>query len=81
MDAIIEKIYQGVLTGEREIVVEAVQEAIDARVTAEKVLKEGMMAAMEGQTEGTLTTKRKNPMNHNHTLLCGKGLVKNLSTL
>lgn len=46
MDAIIEKIYQGVLNGEREVVVEAVQEAIDAKVTAEKILKEGMMAAM-----------------------------------
>jgi 5-methyltetrahydrofolate--homocysteine methyltransferase len=46
MEAIIEKIYQGVLNGERETVVEAVREAIDADITAERVLKEGMMAAM-----------------------------------
>ena len=46
MEATIEKIYQGVLDGDREIVVEGVQEAIDAKLTAEKVLKEGMMAAM-----------------------------------
>lgn len=46
MDATIEKIYQGVLNGEREVVVEEVQEAIDAKITAEKILKEGMMAAM-----------------------------------
>ena len=46
MEAIIEKIYQGVMEGERETVVDGVQEAIDAKMTAEKVLKEGMMAAM-----------------------------------
>ena len=46
MDAIIEKIYQGVLNGEREVVVEAVQEAIDAKTSTERILKEGMMAAM-----------------------------------
>ncbi len=46
MDAIVEKIYQGVLNGEREVVVEAVQEAIDAHMTAEKILKQGMMTAM-----------------------------------
>jgi 5-methyltetrahydrofolate--homocysteine methyltransferase len=46
MEAIIEKIYQGVLNGERETVVEAVQEAIDTNLTAEKILREGMMAAM-----------------------------------
>jgi len=46
MEAIIEKIYKGVLEGERETVVEGVQEAIDTKMTAEKILKEGMMAAM-----------------------------------
>ena len=46
MEAVIEKIYQGVLNGEREVVVEAVREAIDAKVPAETILKEGMMRAM-----------------------------------
>ena len=46
MDPIIEKIYQGVLNGERETVVDAVQKAIDTGTTAEKILKEGMMTAM-----------------------------------
>lgn len=46
MEATIEKIYQGVLDGDREIVVEGVQEAIDAKLTAEKILREGMMTAM-----------------------------------
>lgn len=46
MEAVIEKIYQGVLNGEREIVVEAVREAIDAKVPADTILKEGMMRAM-----------------------------------
>lgn len=46
MEAIIEKIYQGVLNGDREAVVAGVQGAIDAKITAEKILKEGMMSAM-----------------------------------
>jgi len=46
MEAIIENIYQGVLNGDRETVVAAVQEAIDDKMTAEKILKEGMMTAM-----------------------------------
>jgi 5-methyltetrahydrofolate--homocysteine methyltransferase len=46
MEAVIEKIYQGVLNGEREVVVEAVREAIDAKVPAETILKKGMMRAM-----------------------------------
>jgi len=46
MEAVIEKIYQGVLNGEREVVVEAVREAIDAKVPAEAILKKGMMRAM-----------------------------------
>jgi 5-methyltetrahydrofolate--homocysteine methyltransferase len=46
MEAVIEKIYQGVLNGEREIVVEAVKEAIETKMPAEIILKEGMMGAM-----------------------------------
>lgn len=46
MEAIIEKINQGVLNGDREEVVAGVQDAIDAKMTAEKILKEGMMSAM-----------------------------------
>ncbi len=46
MEEIIHKIYEGVLEGNRELVVEGVQQAINAQVPAEKVLKEGMMTAM-----------------------------------
>jgi len=46
MEDIIKKIYQGVLEGNREAVTSVVQEAITAKMTAEKILKEGMMAAM-----------------------------------
>jgi 5-methyltetrahydrofolate--homocysteine methyltransferase len=46
MDDIIKIIYQGVLEGDREAVTAAVQEAITAKMTAEKILKEGMMSAM-----------------------------------
>lgn len=46
MEAIIQKIHQGVLNGEREVVVEAVREAIENKVPAEAILKEGMMSAM-----------------------------------
>ena len=46
MEAIIEKIYKGILNGDQEAVIEAVQEAIDTNIPAEKVLKEGMMSAM-----------------------------------
>ncbi|MDP2965837.1 MAG: corrinoid protein [Pelolinea sp.] len=46
MEAIINNIYQGILEGDREAVTAAVQEAINAKMTAEKILKEGMMAAM-----------------------------------
>lgn len=46
MDDLIKKIYQGVLEGDREVVTSAVQEAITAKMTAEKILKEGMMPAM-----------------------------------
>jgi 5-methyltetrahydrofolate--homocysteine methyltransferase len=46
MDELIKKIYQGVLEGDREVVTSAVQEAINAKLTVEKILKEGMMSAM-----------------------------------
>jgi 5-methyltetrahydrofolate--homocysteine methyltransferase len=46
MEDIIKNIYQGILEGDREAVTAAVQEAINAKMTAEKILKEGMMAAM-----------------------------------
>jgi len=46
MEDIIKKIYQGVLEGDREAVTSVVQEAIAAKMTAEKILKEGMMSAM-----------------------------------
>jgi 5-methyltetrahydrofolate--homocysteine methyltransferase len=46
MEDIIKNIYQGILEGDREAVTASVQEAINAKMTAEKILKEGMMAAM-----------------------------------
>jgi 5-methyltetrahydrofolate--homocysteine methyltransferase len=46
MEENVKNIYQGVLDGDRESVVSAVQEAIAAKVPAEKILKEGMMTAM-----------------------------------
>jgi 5-methyltetrahydrofolate--homocysteine methyltransferase len=46
MDEIISKINQGILDGDREGVVDGVKAAIGANITAEKILKEGMMAAM-----------------------------------
>jgi 5-methyltetrahydrofolate--homocysteine methyltransferase len=46
MEDIIKNIYQGILEGDREAVIAAVQEAINAKMTAEKILKEGMMAPM-----------------------------------
>jgi 5-methyltetrahydrofolate--homocysteine methyltransferase len=46
MEDIIKNIYQGILEGDREAVIAAVQEAINTKMTAEKILKEGMMAAM-----------------------------------
>ena len=46
MEDIIKKIYQGILEGDREAVTAAVQEAINTKMTAEKILKEGMMPAM-----------------------------------
>jgi len=46
MEAIIERIKEGVLDGDREKTVEGVQEAITAGTPAEKILKEAMMPAM-----------------------------------
>jgi len=46
MEVIIEKIYQGVLNGDREIVIDSVQEAINAKIPADVILKESMMPAM-----------------------------------
>ena len=46
MEAVIEKINEGVLSGDREKVVECVGKAIEAKISAEKILKEGMMPAM-----------------------------------
>ncbi|MCJ7518461.1 MAG: corrinoid protein [Anaerolineaceae bacterium] len=46
MEDIINNIYKGILEGDRETVIAAVQEAISTKITAEKILKEGMMSAM-----------------------------------
>ena len=46
MNSVIEKIFEGVLTGNREEVVAHVQIAIDTNCDTEDILKEGMMGAM-----------------------------------
>jgi 5-methyltetrahydrofolate--homocysteine methyltransferase len=46
MEEIIQKIHESVLEGDREMAIEGVQEAIDAKVPAERILKEAMMTAM-----------------------------------
>ena len=46
METVLDKIKQGVLEGEQETVIAAVQEAIDTNISAERILKEGMMPAM-----------------------------------
>jgi 5-methyltetrahydrofolate--homocysteine methyltransferase len=46
MEANIKTIYNGILAGNREEVVEGVQEALQAQTSAETILKEGMMGAM-----------------------------------
>jgi len=46
MSAIIQNIFQGVLEGDRDKVTESVNQAIETKITAEVILKEGMMAAM-----------------------------------
>ncbi len=46
MSEVIQGIYQGVLDGDLDQVVENVQKAIDGNIAAEMILKEGMMSAM-----------------------------------
>ena len=46
MDAVLKEIYQGVLDGDMDKVVSNVQVALDEKVSAEVILKQGMMAAM-----------------------------------
>ena len=46
MDAVLKEIYQGVLDGDMDKVVSNVQAALDEKVSAEVILKQGMMAAM-----------------------------------
>ena len=46
MDSALKEIYQGVLDGDLDKVVSHVQAALDEKVTAEVILKQGMMAAM-----------------------------------
>ncbi len=46
MDAILQDVYQGILDGDREGVVEGVKSALEAKLSAEIILKEGMMTAM-----------------------------------
>ena len=46
MSETIENIYQGVLEGDRDQVVESVSKALEENTSAEKILKEGMMTAM-----------------------------------
>jgi 5-methyltetrahydrofolate--homocysteine methyltransferase len=46
MDAVLKEIYQGVLDGDMDMVVSSVQAALDDKVSAEVILKQGMMVAM-----------------------------------
>jgi 5-methyltetrahydrofolate--homocysteine methyltransferase len=46
MSATIQEIYTGVVEGDRDLVVEAVQQALSEGNSAEAILKQGMMAAM-----------------------------------
>ena len=39
METVLDKIKQGVLEGEQETVIAAVQEAIDTNISAERILK------------------------------------------
>ena len=47
MDAILKKIYAGVLEGDMDGVTEGVRAALDEKISAETILKQGMMAAMK----------------------------------
>ncbi len=46
MSAFHNEIYQGILEGDREQVVDGVQKALESKVSAEAILKESMMSAM-----------------------------------
>ena len=46
MEAVLKKIYDGVLNGELDTVTEGVQAALDEKISAEVILKQGMMTAM-----------------------------------
>jgi len=46
MEAVLKKIYDGVLNGELDTVTEGVQTALDEKISAEVILKQGMMTAM-----------------------------------
>ncbi len=46
MSAVLKDVFQGILEGDREQVVAAVDRALEEKISAEKVLKEGMMTAM-----------------------------------
>jgi 5-methyltetrahydrofolate--homocysteine methyltransferase len=46
MSTVIEEIFQGILEGDRDQVVDGVSRALDSKMSAESILKEGMMSAM-----------------------------------
>jgi 5-methyltetrahydrofolate--homocysteine methyltransferase len=46
MDAVLRDVYQGILDGDRESVIEGVKSALESKLSAESILKEGMMTAM-----------------------------------
>jgi 5-methyltetrahydrofolate--homocysteine methyltransferase len=47
MDTVLQQIYQGVLEGDLDGVTASVQEALESKVSAEAILKQGMMSAMK----------------------------------
>ena len=47
MNAILKKIYAGILEGDMDGVTEGVRAALDEKISAETILKQGMMAAMK----------------------------------
>ncbi len=46
MDPIIQEIFDGIVAGERDVVVEKINAALDARFSIETIVNEGMIAAM-----------------------------------
>jgi len=46
MDALLKPIYEGVMEGDQDLVVDGVKAALEAKVSAEAILKQGMMPAM-----------------------------------